>query len=165
MNEGTTKQRTTWKYLKHLSCCQVPITTANMTFLPHEGALSFDSSFLNDSGYETRSVIPLTSILFFFFFGVLSLYNDTLVSADTLVSTMIRWLTIFSPYFLSYSKRKKEKKPAGTRQYIWTNREWLNSIVRDRMSMSVKKGNVSQSGNMFWRTNQGNQTSMEKQAS
>ena len=40
--------------------------------------------FPNDSGYETRFVIPLTSDLysfFFFFFGVLMLYNDTLVSA------------------------------------------------------------------------------------
>ena len=107
--------------------------------------------FPNDSGYETRFVIPLTSDLYSFFFLFWSI--NTLQWYISFCCTMVRWLIIFSLYFLSYSKKKKK---------IWTKREWLNSIVRDRMSVSVKEGNVSQSGDMFWRTDEGSQTSMEK---
>ena len=61
------EQASPWKCLKHFSCCQVSGTIANVMFLPHEGAPSFDSSFLNGSRYETYFVIPLTSDLYSFF--------------------------------------------------------------------------------------------------
>lgn len=83
--------------------------------------------FPNDSGYETRFVIPLTSDLysFFFFFGVLTLYNDILVSA---VQWLDDWLSFLSISSATQKKIKIKIKPARYQtiyHFLASSRFWI----------------------------------------